>query len=193
MRPEFVDNHELKLVDALNGHLDWLEATYKSPVEMSIATGYFNAEGFSMIADRLERLSGLRLLLGAEPIPPPARPARKPGDPKGPQLEAKLVSEGLEKGVAGLLHDRDCLAFDPATDKAVKRLLEFLKSQTIQVRRYEKAFLHGKAYLFGTDLFGAPEGALAGSSNFTAAGLTRNLELNLGRYDPTPAAPSLPR
>jgi hypothetical protein len=29
---------------------------------------------------------------------------------------------------------------------------------------------------------------VAGSSNFTAAGLTRNLELNLGRYDPTPVA-----
>ena len=77
MRPEFVDNLELKLIDALNGHLDWLEATYKSPVAMSIATGYFNAEGFHMIADRLERLSGVRLLLGAEPVPPPAQPSRK--------------------------------------------------------------------------------------------------------------------
>ena len=27
---------------------------------------------------------------------------------------------------------------------------------------------------------------LVGSSNFTAAGLTSNLELNVGRYDPTP-------
>ena len=27
---------------------------------------------------------------------------------------------------------------------------------------------------------------ISGSSNFTAAGLTSNLELNLGRYDPTP-------
>ena len=53
--------------------------------------------------------------------------------------------------------------------------------------RYEESFLHGKAYLFGTDLFGAPEGVLVGSSNFTVAGLTHNLELNLGRYDPTPA------
>jgi hypothetical protein len=187
MRPEFVDNLELKLIDALNGHLDWLEATYKSPVAMSIATGYFNAEGFNMIADRLERLSGVRLLLGAEPVPPPAQPSRKPGDPTGAQFEAKLVSEGLEKTAAGLLRDRDHLEFDPASDKAVTRLLDFLKSGLIEVRRYEKAFLHGKAYLFGTDLFGAPEGVLAGSSNFTAAGLTRNLELNLGRYDPTPA------
>ena len=32
MRPEFVDNLELKLIDALNGHLDWLEVTYKTPL-----------------------------------------------------------------------------------------------------------------------------------------------------------------
>jgi phosphatidylserine/phosphatidylglycerophosphate/cardiolipin synthase-like enzyme len=79
------------------------------------------------------------------------------------------------------------LEFSPATDRAVQRLLGYLKSGKIEVRRNEKAFLHGKAYLFGTDLFGAPAGVLAGSSNFTAAGLASNLELNLGRYDPTPA------
>ena len=54
----------------------------------------------------------------------------------------------------------------------MKRLLDFLRSGKIEVRRYEKAFLHGKAFLFGTDLFGTGEGVIAGSSNFTAAGLT---------------------
>ena len=44
--------------------------------------------------------------------------------------------------------------------------------------------MHGKAFIFATD----DEGVIAGSSNFTAAGLTRNLELNLGRYEPTPVA-----
>ena len=187
MRPEFVDNHELKLAEALNSHLAWLEETYKSPVEVSIASGYFNAEGFAMVADRLEQASRVRLLLGAEPIPPPARPLRKPGDPKGEQLESQMVAHELEKTDTGMLRDRDHLEFDPKTDRAVCRLLEYLKSGKIEVKRYEKAFLHGKAYLFGTDLFGSPEGVLVGSSNFTAAGLTANLELNLGRYDPTPA------
>ncbi len=186
MKPEFVDNHQLRLVEALNGHLDWLEQTYRSPVEMSIATGYFNAEGFAMLADRLEKLSRVRLLLGAEPIPPPARPTRKPGEPRGEQLESRLVSESLQSVDQGLLRDRDLLEFDSATDRSVRRLLHFLQSGKIEVRRYEKAFLHGKAFIFGTDLFGTEEGAIAGSSNFTAAGLTTNLELNLGRYDPTP-------
>ncbi len=73
-------------------------------------------------------------------------------------------------------------SFEEKTDKAVGSLLEFIESGKLKVRRYEKSFLHSKAFLFATE----NEGVIAGSSNFTAAGLTRNLELNLGRYDPTP-------
>ena len=48
-----------------------------------------------------------------------------------------------------------------------------------RTRRYERAFLHAKAYIFD----GLAQGFIAGSSNLTRAGLTTNLELNLGRWD----------
>ncbi len=181
MKPEFVDNREITLHEALNAHLDWLRTTYAQPVELSIATGYFNPEGFALLADRLERLTRVRLLLGAEPIPPPAKPLRMPGEPLGERFEQKLVGEALRRHAQGLLRDRDLLEFSLDTDRAIRRLLDFLATGRIEVRRYEKAFLHGKAFVFATD-----EGVIAGSSNFTGAGLTRNLELNLGQYDPTP-------
>ncbi len=50
MKPEFADNREITLADALNAHLDWLAVAQKEPVEMSIATGYFDAEGFTITA-----------------------------------------------------------------------------------------------------------------------------------------------
>src|SRR5579884_4167671 len=180
-KPEFVDNRELRLVDALRSHLDWLRKTYAKPVELSIATGYFNPQGFGMLADRLRNLEKVRLLLGAEPLPPPAIPLRMPGEPRGEKLEAKLVREELRKNEEGLARDRNLVPFAPDDDRALAELLEFLKSGKVEVRRFEKAFLHGKAFIFASD-----EGVLSGSSNFTAAGLTSNLELNLGRYDPTP-------
>jgi hypothetical protein len=183
-KPEFVDNRELDLATALCGHMDWLEKTYVQPLELCVATGYFNPEGFSLLAERLEKLKNVRLLLGAEPVPPPARPVRMPGEPSGARFEQKLVNKALTLQQQGLERDRNLLEFSQATDRAVRRLLDFLASGRIEVRRYEQAFLHGKAYLFATD----HEGVVAGSSNFTAAGLTRNLELNLGRYDPTPVA-----
>ncbi len=181
MKPEFVDNRDGNtLVAALRGHLDWLAATYAQPVELSIASGYFNPEGFGLLADQLERLPQFRLLLGAEPTPPPARPRRRLGE-SFQRYDARVVHEAVEKNKEGLLHDRDLLEFSSQTDAAVRRLLSVLESGRIEVRRYERGFLHGKAFIFADD-----EGVIAGSSNLTAAGLTTNLELNLGRYDPTP-------
>ena len=181
VKPEFVDNRALKLVEALNAHLDWLHETYREPVVMCIATGYFNPEGFALVSDKLRRLSRVRLLLGAEPNPPPMQALRMPADPPAERFEMEQVQEALQKNEAGLQRDRNLLEFSPKSDTAIHSLLDFLVSGRIEVRRYEKAFLHGKAYLFDSE-----EGVIAGSSNFTAAGLTRNLELNLGRYDPSP-------
>jgi hypothetical protein len=54
-KPEFVDNRELRLVDAIRSHLDWLRETYAKPVELSIASGYFNPQGFAMLVLRILR------------------------------------------------------------------------------------------------------------------------------------------
>ncbi len=181
-KPEFADNREVTLADALCAHLDWLESTYAKPTQMCIATGYFNPEGFAVLADRIEKLDHVNLLLGAEPMSPPVKQVRMPGEPSGARFEEKQVSAALGKQAAGLEQDRNLMEFTRGSDRAVQRLLAFLATGKITVKRYEKAFMHGKAFLFATD----NEGVIAGSSNFTAAGLTRNLELNLGRYDPTP-------
>jgi hypothetical protein len=183
-KAEFVDNRELTMAQALCAHLDWLYHTYSNPTSVDIATGYFNPEGFAMLADRLDLVQGIRLLLGAEPSSPPAKPVRMPGDPSGSRFERKLLNEALSKQNEGLASDRNLLEFAAPVEKAVKRLLDFIATGKLEVRRYEKGFMHGKAFIFATH----DEGVIAGSSNFTAAGLTRNLELNLGRYDPTPVA-----
>ena len=51
----------------------------------------------------------------------------------------------------------------------------------VEVRRFTKGFLHGKAYIPEGDI----TGILAGSSNMTYAGLKVNRELNLGYEGPT--------
>ena len=139
-KPEFVDNRELRLVDALRSHLDWLRETYAKPVELSIATGYFNPQGFAMLADRLRHLEKTRLLLGAEPLPPPAIPLRMPGEPRGERLEAKLVREELQKNEQGLERDRNLVPFNPGDDRALADLLEFLKSGKIEVAASKRHF-----------------------------------------------------
>lgn len=179
-QPEFVDNRDGNTLErALLTRLEWLAANLRTPSDVAIATGYFNPEGFGRIADALERLGHVRLLLGAEPVTPPARPVRHLLDPRGERFEAKLLRDALDQNQRGLLRDRDSLAFAPSTDRAIRRLLQFLESGKLEVRRYERRFLHGKAFIFQDG-----QGVLAGSSNFTAAGLVSNLELNLGQYQP---------
>ncbi|MCE9584402.1 MAG: helicase, partial [Planctomycetes bacterium] len=181
-RPEFVDNrHGNTMAAAIRAHLDYLKEKWRQPVELAIATGYFNPGGFGLIADRLRALPRVRILLGAEPIPPPAIPVRRPDDPRGARFEAKLVRDAIALNAAGLARDRDRIPFTQEADASVRALLELLDTGKVEVRRYEKAFLHGKAFIFAGD-----EGAIVGSSNFTGAGLTSNMELNLGRYDATP-------
>ncbi len=178
-QPEFIDNRYGNTLEAaLEARLNYLCANLAQPPDVDIATGYFNPEGFVKIADPLCGARHVRLLLGAEPVPPPARPERHLGDPRGDRFEAKQLREAWQRTEKGLLRDRDRMAFAPATDSAVQRMLDFLRSGRMEVRRYTRRFLHGKAYLFRS------QGVLAGSSNFTAAGLSANLELNLGQYQP---------
>lgn len=178
--PEFVDNLDGNTMErALRDRLRYLLEILQSPPALSIATGYFNPEGFGRLADLLRETSRVRLLLGAEPLPAARYPERRLGEPRGERFEAKVTREVLEQTERKLKQDRDQLPFSPRTRDAVRDLLEFLESGQIEVRRYDRRFLHGKAFLFSEG-----QGVLAGSSNFTAAGLTTNLELNLGQYQP---------
>lgn len=179
-RPLFVDNRDGNtMARALRDHLDALGREQALPFGLDVATAFFNVPGFNIMADGLEHVARVRLLLGAEPLPEAQRPARRPGDPPEPAYTRQLVGEALEKLDRGLKAARDLLPFDQETDAAVRRLLEMLHGGKIEVRRLTSRYLHAKAYIFRL----AGGGSVVGSSNLTSAGLRHNLELNLGQYD----------
>src|SRR4030042_3765642 len=142
MKPEFADNQKLTLYDALRTHFQWLKQAYRQPLVLSIATGYFNPGGFALLADEFEHMEHIRLLLGAEPIPPAASRVRMPGEPRGTYFEQLHLKESLDQNFGALKRDRDLLPFSYETHLHLKRLIQFLLSGKIEGRRYEKAFLH---------------------------------------------------
>jgi hypothetical protein len=182
MKPEFTTNRAGELVaDAINGHLAFLQETLKEPPELAIASAYFNLGGFALLADQLEQLAHVRLLLGAEPQSPEMRmrqlrPFISPSSSAQFELDGALAEHG-----ENLVAERDLLGFTLIADKSAKRLVDWLRSGKVEVRRLEDAFLHGKAFIVVTH----DEAVMAGSSNFTYAGLAKNLELNLGLYQPS--------
>jgi phosphatidylserine/phosphatidylglycerophosphate/cardiolipin synthase-like enzyme len=182
-KPEVVTNRAGDdTANALSTYWSHLLGALREPPDLAIATAYFNAAGFSLLAEPLERMRRVRLLIGAEPDVAAelrrVRPLRQ--DLLPDDVPRERVRAALSEHERDLAADRDLDPFDPEVDATSKRLIAWLRSGRVEVRRLTDRFLHGKAYIVET----AHDGVMAGSSNLTFAGLTRNDELNLGHYQP---------
>ncbi len=135
---------------------DILKADPNSKVD--IATAFFNIQTYSMLKDELKGVPRFRLLLG-----------------KAPEIgNDRTLGDALKEEITNELE-----GFELSKDKEddVKTLIDFLRNNNVEVRIYEEYFLHGKAYIFDNIV-------VIGSSNFTAAGLTHNTELNSVGLEP---------
>ena len=181
-KPELAVNRGRQTVaEALNGFISHAATGFVGGACLDIATAYFNVGGYSLLADSLDHATGVRLLLGAEPAPPENRRRALRSESANPRRAARTrLLRALEGHEQNLLIERDHLGFTYEVDASTRRLVEWLRSEKVQVRRLEGRFLHGKAFLAGD----RSHGVVAGSSNFTYAGLATNLELNLGNYSP---------
>jgi superfamily II DNA or RNA helicase/HKD family nuclease len=159
--PFVIDNQQYTMAEVLNGLL----AEHRGR-SLDIATAYLNVGGWQLLRTGLEELGNLRLLLGDEP---------ETG------LDLGLREQGA-KAVKGLIRELANSSFNEKTLRLVEDLIAFLRQEHVQVRLYQKGFLHAKCYLFydggGFARF-EPVAAIVGSSNFTHAGLLSNRELNL--------------
>lgn len=147
------------------------------PPTAAIATAYINPAGFLLLADELEQLPRIRVLLGADPLPDPLLPV------DAAAALQKRLDAALTDHVRWLKAERDALGFELKSTLSAKRLVEWLRAADergepiVEIRRYTGGFLHGKAFISHHPTHPA---YLAGSSNLTFAGLTRNAELNVG-------------
>lgn len=170
-----------RVADAINTLLCGVRSLRAVPPALKIASAYFNPGGFNLLADELEQVGPVQLLLGAEPTDiangVKERPLAQRRSRRGPDPSLAKALEGYARS---LEDDRDLLGFDREADASARRLVAWLKDHPgAEVRRYDEGFLHGKAFIVD-----AGGGVLAGSSNFTYAGLALNNELNLGQYHP---------
>ncbi len=203
--PFLIDNEQQRMADVLNV---LLERCAGGPLD--VATAYFAVSGFRLVKDSLRGVGAFRLLLGSDPktgqdvglradrrgrnphpgpLPRGEGEATHPGRPL--QVEGEATHhDGLSGGegvLARLQVDLDAEPFTEATLRLVEELIGFLRDDKVQVRLYERGFLHAKAYLFHRDRVGPhnqsdrlrPFAAVVGSSNLTGPGLASNRELNL--------------
>jgi hypothetical protein len=188
--PEFIDNRNGNtLAEALVRLLgvrisDGLTPAMARPAELAIAAAFFSPKGLADLAPHIEGLERVRLLFGVE-APRDAELRRPNLGETSNHFEARLLREGLKEAEWTARAARDRFPFTREGISALHRLIQRLRGQNVEVRRYERAFMHAKAYIFvpPADTIDGKAGVIAGSSNLTGGGLSRNLELNLGRYD----------
>lgn len=144
---KIIDNSDVKLSTFLNSVLEEIPET-----QFDIATAFFNIQAYSFVKDNIQGVKRFRLLLGKAP------------EIKNDNTLGDVIREMIREEVEG---------FDLSKEKnsLVKEFLAFLNKGTVEVRLYDKEFLHGKAYIFD-------QLVIVGSSNFTPSGLTHNTELN---------------
>lgn len=141
--------------------------------QMDIATGYLEIGGLLLLDGNWQKLSKIRVILGNEVT----------GRTRNILEETKkALLYGFKESIDKEQDKNDFLV-------GVDAILEALRTKKIECRIYDKDRFHAKAYItyFRDDYrnqfiqaMNIPVGyALVGSSNFTAAGLTKNIELNV--------------
>jgi hypothetical protein len=188
--PEFIDNRDgntlaKALARVLGASIsgEFAEPGAR-PAELAIAAAFFSPKGLADLAPHIDGLQRVRLLFGVEA--PRDAELRRPNLGETPEhFEARLMRESLKEAEAAARAARDRFPFTREGISALQRLIRRLRGQNVEVRRYERAFMHAKAYIFvpPVDAIDGKAGVIAGSSNLTGSGLSRNLELNLGHYD----------
>ncbi|MDZ4720030.1 MAG: helicase-related protein [Roseiflexaceae bacterium] len=150
--PDFIDNNQHKLSSVLSQLI-----TEMAQTEAAIASGYFEPNVWKLVGPALQRLQRFRLLLGRQP------------EIVLPQNDLVDLRRYYQQKLQG---DLEHLQYNATHAQIIEELIAFLCRESVQVRLFNRTFLHAKAYIF-------PHYAIVGSSNFTPSGLSNNAELDL--------------
>lgn len=179
-RPEFATNDagtQQTVADAISEMIAF--EAHRPDLSMAIASAFFNVGGWELIAPELRRVGKVRLMLGVEPQRDTDPVVLRPGTVPAARAGKAVLKKALAEHDEALRAERNLVPFTKQGRAGVAGLLDWLRSGKVEVRRYTKEFLHGKTYLIDDPALGV----IAGSSNFTYAGLARSRELNLGQYN----------
>jgi len=151
--------------------------------DFAVLVGYFYLSGFFQIADMLENVHEVRILIG---LATDKYVAEMLEDSRQTSLDG-LVRSSVQKQDA--LKERIVREIAKADDreeieKGIEKFVEWAKSEKLKVKYYEKSQLHAKMYIMSFDENDRNTGhVITGSSNLSRSGLEDNLELNVELRD----------
>ena len=188
---DLIDNRKVKLQQRIQ---DILQSTGSA----RFAVGYFFISGLESVADALEGVEEICLLIGnttnRETIDQLAEGYRRleavqrtvEDDEAINRRESRKRAAATAEGVGSALEVMDQT---DEGEKLVKLLVRLIGEGRLKVRVYTRGTMHAKAYIFdyknlyddaGNEVIPSQPGeAIVGSSNLTLSGVTSNTELNV--------------
>lgn len=143
-----------------------------------VLVGYFRASGFYLLQDALDNVQKTRILIGIN-TDKEVLEMYKESQLQITELSTsaynskKLYSEKLKQE----FKDSDD---SEEVEKGVKKFVEMLRSNKLELRVYTKQPIHAKVYIMRNYEEASDYGkVITGSSNFSANGLQNNLEFNV--------------
>ena len=144
--------------------LRYLEEWTSLAKGFDIATGHFEIGALLALDGKWQQLDKIRILMGAETTHRTSKAI----------LDA-VRQRAVEVLDGGIEADKEANPFL----NGVPAILDALRSGRIECRVYDRDKFHAKAYITHAKLEVVGSQALVGSSNFSAPGLTKNIELNV--------------
>lgn len=182
---DIIDNR----TESLAEHIGQLLANSQ---RAKFALGYFFLSGFESIADRLQEIEELHLLIGntstRETIEQLVEGYNRLDMVEQLTEKEQYVTPAQQKAIAKdtarhIRRDIEMMDQTDGAERLLPTLARLIQEKKVKVRVYTKGRLHAKAYIFDYPPTHDQRGvAIVGSSNLTLAGVRHNTELNVKVY-----------
>ncbi|HEV3244311.1 MAG TPA: phospholipase D-like domain-containing protein [Chthoniobacterales bacterium] len=181
MQHDIIDNRERKLAASVKPLLSESE-------KAKFAVGFFFISGFKFIADELEKISELKLLIGnvsdsrtIEQLAETHSAAQLLDQTRKREFANQKERQTTLDEVGAAIRLRiEQLSQTDEDERVINLLLKLIEEKRFVIRVYTKSRLHAKAYIFDYPTERYDRGmAIIGSSNLSLSGLVDNTELNV--------------
>lgn len=180
---DIIDNRAERLVDHINQILPTAE-------QAKIVVGYFFLSGFEAVAENLDNIKKMRLLIGntssRETIEQVSEGYKRLELAMAAKEKEEFINKSEQKNrrectAANIQRSIELMDQTDGGETLVRKFIRMIEEKRLEVKLYTKGRLHAKAYIFDYPAQGHYENgvAIVGSSNLTLSGLTHNTELNV--------------